>query len=44
MQKLGLTFVSVMSDMRLVTPWLVGGYWLLIILLIAYWVFFPSLR
>ena len=37
MRKMRLTFVSLMHDMRTLAPWLVGGYWLLIVLIVAYW-------
>ena len=44
MRKTRLTFVSLMHDMRTLAPWLVGGYWLLIALLVAYGALSSTLR
>lgn len=42
MQKFRMTFASLLNDMRMATPFLVGGYWVLIILFIAYWALSPA--
>lgn len=38
MRKLRLTLNSLLNDLRTVTPFLVGAYWLLILLVVGYWV------
>ncbi len=42
MRKTRGRFASLHNDMRAATPFLVGGYWCLIILLIAYWALSPA--
>jgi len=42
MRKLPGNIASLLHDMRPMATYLIGGYWILIILFIAYWVLTPN--